>query len=52
MYGKSILVEEVNHIVSHSVSDYIRDQKLRILGDPMPNQEKAFGIDWDSAERF
>ena len=32
MYGKSILVEEVNHIVSHAVSDYIRDQKLRILG--------------------
>jgi trigger factor len=52
MFGKSILVEEVNHIVSHSVSDYIRDQKLRILGDPMPNQEKAFGIDWDSQKDF
>lgn len=52
MYGKSILVEEVNHIVSHSVSDYIRDQKLRILGDPMPNQEKAFGIDWDTQKDF
>lgn len=52
MFGKSILVDEVNHIVSHSVSDYIRDQKLRILGDPMPNQEKAFGIDWDSQKDF
>jgi trigger factor len=52
MYGKSILVEEVNHIVSHSVSDYIRDQKLKILGDPMPNQEKAFGIDWDAQKDF
>lgn len=52
MYGKSILVEEVNHIVSHSVSDYIRDQKLKILGDPMPNQEKAFSIDWDAQKDF
>ena len=52
MFGKSILVEEVNHLVSHSVSDYIRDQKLRILGDPMPNQEKAFTIDWDSQRDF
>jgi len=52
MYGKSILVEEVNHIVSHSVSDYIRDQKLRILGDPMPNQEKAYIIDWDAQKDF
>jgi len=52
MFGKSILVEEVNHLVSHSVSDYIRDQKLRILGDPMPNQEKVFTIDWDSQRDF
>ncbi len=52
MFGKSILVEEVNHIVSHSVSDYIRDQKLRILGDPMPNQEKGFAIDWDNQKDF
>jgi trigger factor len=52
MFGKSILVEEVNHIVSHSVSDYIRDQKLKILGDPMPNQEKGFAIDWDTQKDF
>jgi trigger factor len=52
MYGKSILVDEVNHIVSHSVSDYIRDQKLKILGDPMPNQEKGFAIDWDNQKDF
>ncbi len=52
MYGKSILVEEVNHLVSHSVSDYIRDQKLKILGDPMPNQEKAFTIDWETQKDF
>lgn len=52
MFGKSILVEEVNHLVSHSVSDYIRDQKLRILGDPMPNQEKGYAIDWDNQKDF
>jgi len=52
MFGKSILVEEVNHIVSHSVSDYIRDNKLRILGDPMPNQEKAITIDWETQKDF
>jgi len=52
MFGKSVLVEEVNHIVSHSVSDYIRDQKLKILGDPIPNQEKGFAIDWDHQKDF
>jgi len=52
MYGKSILVEEVNHLISHSVSDYIKDNNLRILGDPLPNQEKARTIDWDTQKSF
>ena len=52
MFGKSILVEEVNHLISNSVSDYIKDNQLRILGDPLPNQEKARTIDWDSQKSF
>lgn len=52
MFGKSILVEEVNHIVSHSISDYIKDNKLTILGDPLPNEEKARSIDWDTQKDF
>lgn len=52
MFGKSILVEEVNHMVSHGISDYIRDNKLRILGDPMPNEEKARAINWDTQKDF
>jgi len=52
MFGKSILVEEVNHLISHSVSDYIKDNHLRILGDPLPNQEKARTIDWDTQKSF
>jgi trigger factor len=52
MFGKSILVEEVNHLVSHSVTDYIRTQKLRILGDPMPNTEKGTAIDWETQKDF
>jgi len=52
MFGKSILVEEVNHLVSHGISDYIKDKKLRVLGDPLPNQEKARLIDWDSQKEF
>lgn len=52
MFGKSILVEEVNHVVSHAVSDYIKENKLRVLGDPLPNAEKAREIDWDSQKDF
>ena len=52
MYGKSILVEEVNQLLSHSVSGYIRSNNIKILGDPLPNQEKALTIDWDSQKDF
>lgn len=52
MYGKSILVEEVNHMLSHAVSEYIKEKKLNVLGDPLPNQEKARLIDWDTQKNF
>jgi trigger factor len=52
MFGKSLLVEEVNHILSHSLSDYIKDNRLKIIGEPLPNIEKAKLIDWDTHKDF
>lgn len=52
MFGKSILVDEVNHLLSHKISDYIKENKLRIIGDPLPNHEKASSINWDTDHEF
>lgn len=52
MFGKSILVEEINHFLSHKLSDYIKDNNLRIIGEPLPNREKADVIDWDTQKDF
>ncbi len=52
MYGKSILVDEINQLVSSSVNDYIRNQKLTVLGDPLPNEDKVRSIDWDTQRDF
>ena len=52
MYGKSILVDEVNHMLSHKVMDYIKDNEIQILGEPLPNMEKAANIDWDNQQEF
>lgn len=52
MFGKSILVDEINHLLSHKLSDYIKENNLKILGEPLPDQEKAMGIDWDSQKDF
>ncbi|MBK6265422.1 trigger factor [Marivirga sp. S37H4] len=52
LYGKSILVEEINQLLSKSLNDYIKENDLQILGEPLPNQEKAEAIDWDSPKEF
>ncbi|MDH3708699.1 MAG: trigger factor [Cyclobacteriaceae bacterium] len=52
MYGKSILVDEVNQILSSSISNYIKENDLKILGDPLPNSEKNQEIDWDNQSDF
>jgi len=52
MYGKSILVEEINHIVGHAIQDYIRENDLKILGEPLPNQKQIESVDWDTQSDF
>ncbi|SMD37181.1 trigger factor [Reichenbachiella faecimaris] len=52
MYGKSILVDEINHMVSHKVMDYIKENDIQILGDPLPNAEKAANMDWENSKDF
>ncbi len=51
MYRKSAIVEEVNKLVSESISNYIFEQKINILGEPLPS-EKQEGIDWDEQKDF
>ncbi len=52
MYGKSILAEEVNKMLSENVVKYIDDNKLGILGEPLPNLDKQPAIDFDTMETF
>lgn len=52
MFGKSILVDEINDLLSHKITDYIKDNNLRILGEPLPNHEKANQIDWEGQKDF
>lgn len=52
MFGKSILVDEVNQVLTHKLTEYIRENNLKILGEPLPNQELARQIDWDSQKDF
>ena len=52
MYGKSILVDEINAMLSKTVSQYIRENKLQVVGDPVPDRDQADAIDWDNQTDF
>ena len=52
LYGKSIKVEEINHLVSHSLNDYIKENDIQIIGDPIPEKTDVENLDWDNQTDF
>jgi len=51
MYGKAVLADEVQNAVSQALYDYIKENKLSILGEPLPSETQA-EIDFDNQEDF
>jgi len=51
MYGTSVLVEEVNAILSQSLNTYLKEQTFKILGDPLPQNQNG-AIDWKTQKDF
>ena len=53
MYGKSILVDEINNLLSDTLNKYIEDEKLEVLGQPLPKpDEERKEYNWDFADNF
>lgn len=51
MYGRSILLEQVNTIMSEALTKYMEDEKIHIIGEPLAseNQDK---VDFATATEF
>ena len=52
MYGQSALVDAVNDVVSEGLNNFIHENNLRVLGEPLPNEEKQKQIDWENDENY
>ena len=52
MHGIQALVETVNQMISDAINTHITENKLNILGEPLPNEEKQKEIDWENAESY
>ncbi|MBC5993355.1 trigger factor [Pontibacter cellulosilyticus] len=51
MYGKSILVEQINQLLQQEISKYIKENDVKLLGEPLPEPNQA-EIDWDNQKDF
>ena len=50
MYGKAVLVDEINRIVSDELSNFIRENKLKILGEPIADDSEDKQVDLEKDE--
>lgn len=51
MYGRSVLAEELNRAASNSLYQYITENKIEILGNPLPKNEEI-KLDLDKSKNF
>ena len=48
-YGKAVLVDEVNKLLQDALNKYLTEEKLDVLGNPLPKAQD--NLDWD-ADQF
>ena len=49
-YGQAVLVEEINKIIQESLNGYLTEEKLDVLGNPLPVENENFSWDADDFE--
>lgn len=52
MYGTAVMADEVNKLVSEELTAYLRENEIKMLGYPIPNDEKTGAIDWNEQANF
>ena len=45
-YGKAVLVDEVNKLLQEALNKYLTEEKLDVLGNPLPKPQDD--LDWDA----
>jgi trigger factor len=52
MYGKAVQLDEINKLVSENISKYLTDEKIEVLGDPLPKNDEHDLINFETQEDF
>ena len=51
MYGQSALVDSVNDVISAGLNNFIQENNLRVLGEPLPSEDQP-ETDWTVGNDF
>ena len=51
-FGTELKAEEINKILSEGVNKYIRENKVNMLAEPLPNEEKTPAMDFETQDAF
>ena len=46
-YGTAVKVDEINKLMGEKLYEYIRENKIQMLGEPLPNEEKQVPQDFE-----
>jgi trigger factor len=52
IYGRAVQIDEINKLVTEGIQNYIADEKIDVLGDPMPKAGEHDEFDFDAGEEF
>ena len=47
-YGEAVMADEVNKLIQESLNNFLTEEKLDILGNPLPKNQENFS--WDSED--
>lgn len=51
-FGTEIKAEEINKLLGEEVNKYIRENKVNMLAEPLPNEEKTPAMDFETQDDF
>ncbi|MCQ2145110.1 MAG: trigger factor [Bacteroidales bacterium] len=51
MYGQNALVDSVNDVISETLSQYLQDNNIRPVGEPLPSEDQP-SVEWKDGNDF
>ena len=51
-YGSAVKAEEINKMLQEAVYSYLKENKVDMLGEPLPNEDQQKQLDFDTMEEL